>query len=58
MTKVLQTTPQNLLFVLDEVGTKATSFASVVAEKHAKIIKEIEKAAHEIGSWQGRLYDK
>jgi hypothetical protein len=41
MRKGSQTTPENLLPILDEVGTKATFLSSVVAEKHPKIIKEI-----------------
>lgn len=42
---------RKVLQILDEVGTKATFFVlGFVAEKHPEIIKEIEKAGHEIGT--------
>ena len=42
---------RKLLQILDEVGTKATFFVlGFVAEKHPDMIKEIEKAGHEIGT--------
>lgn len=42
---------RKLLQLLDEAGTKATFFVlGFVAEKHPDIIKEIEKAGHEVGT--------
>jgi polysaccharide deacetylase family protein (PEP-CTERM system associated) len=42
---------RKLLQILDEAGTKATFFVlGFVAEKHPDIIREIEKAGHEIGT--------
>jgi polysaccharide deacetylase family protein (PEP-CTERM system associated) len=42
---------RKLLHILDEVKTKATFFVlGFVAEKHPGVIKEIQKAGHEIGT--------
>jgi polysaccharide deacetylase family protein (PEP-CTERM system associated) len=42
---------RKLLHILDEVGTKATFFVlGFVAEQHPDLVKEIDKAGHEIGT--------
>jgi polysaccharide deacetylase family protein (PEP-CTERM system associated) len=42
---------RKLLHILNDAGTKATFFVlGFVAEKHPELIKEIERAGHEIGT--------